>query len=163
MHLNIKVITNILSILLFALGVFMLLGFPIAFIYSKEGGGISYKENSLIIYSEDEKKLREDFFSFYKVMKAAGGLVFNDECKVLSIFRRGFWDLPKGKIEKEESCEDAALREVIEETGVENLKIVRYLTDTYHTYFDSRKNRRVLKHSFWYEMNSSDVNLKPQI
>ena len=75
-----------------------------------------------------------DFCSKYKVIEAAGGLVFNEKNKILMIFRNGKWDLPKGKIELGESIEDAAIREVEEECGIDNLKIDNKLINTYHTY-----------------------------
>ncbi len=76
--------------------------------------------------------------------------------------RNNICDLPKGKIEKGETHEEAALREVEEETGLKNIKLKRFLTTTYHTYFDPRKNRKVLKISYWYEMKSKDKELSPQ-
>jgi ADP-ribose pyrophosphatase YjhB (NUDIX family) len=80
----------------------------------------------------------------------------------LAILRNGIWDLPKGKVEKGESYEDAALREVEEECGLKKIKLIKFLTKTYHTYFDPRKNRRVLKISHWYEMKSKSDKLIPQ-
>jgi 8-oxo-dGTP pyrophosphatase MutT (NUDIX family) len=50
---------------------------------------------------------------------AAGGVVVRDG-KVLLVHRPRYddWTLPKGKLDEGESFEDAALREVEEETGV---------------------------------------------
>ena len=118
--------------------------------------------NAAIIYSSNLKKLSSVFCQFYKIIEAAGGLVFNTENKVLAILRNGIWDLPKGKVEKGESYEDAALREVEEECGLKKIKLIKFLTKTYHTYFDPRKNRRVLKISHWYEMKSKSDKLIPQ-
>lgn len=93
---------------------------------------------------------------------AAGGLVVNGQGKFLFIERLGFLDLPKGKLEKGESIDEAALREVEEECGITSLEIVKKLPTTYHTYF--HKGRRVLKPSYWFLMRSSlEVqNLVPQ-
>ena len=118
---------------------------------------------SAFVYSSNLKELFRDFCQFYKIIEAAGGLVFNEENKVLAILRNNIWDLPKGKIEKGETNEDAALREVEEETGLKNIKLKRLLTKTYHTYFDPRKNRKVLKISYWYEMKSKAKELSPQL
>jgi 8-oxo-dGTP pyrophosphatase MutT (NUDIX family) len=118
---------------------------------------------SAFVYSSNLKELFRDFCQFYKIIEAAGGLVFNEENKVLAILRNNIWDLPKGKIEKGETNEDAALREVEEETGLKNIKLKRFLTKTYHTYFDPRKNRKVLKISYWYEMKSKAKELSPQL
>ena len=53
---------------------------------------------------------------------AAGGIVWKqtpEGCKIAVIHRSRYddWSLPKGKLIKEESWEDAAVREVKEETG----------------------------------------------
>jgi 8-oxo-dGTP pyrophosphatase MutT (NUDIX family) len=116
----------------------------------------------LFIYSTDYEKLKEDFFSFYKLIEAAGAVVINIERDILGIFRNGFWDLPKGKIEKNESLVEAAIREVKEETGIKNLIILEYLKETYHTYFDELRNQRILKKSYWYFMETPDYLLTPQ-
>ena len=85
-----------------------------------------------------------------KKIVAAGGLVINEEEKLLMIFRRGKWDLPKGKLDEDEKIEDCALREVKEETGLQNVKLLSPLTVTYHTYHEGTKF--VLKESHWYLM-----------
>ena len=78
------------------------------------------------------------------------------------IFRNGVWDLPKGKTEVDENIKDCAIREVMEETGVENLEIVEKLQDTYHTY--SINNQDVLKKTYWFRMRTNySGNLNPQI
>jgi len=77
------------------------------------------------------------------------------------IYRRDFWDLPKGKIDKGEGTEAAALREVEEETGLKNLELGDFLTETYHTY-RSKKNKRILKRTYWYQMHSTQEELIPQ-
>jgi 8-oxo-dGTP pyrophosphatase MutT (NUDIX family) len=85
-----------------------------------------------------------------EVIEAAGGMVLNTQGDVLMIFRRGFWDLPKGKIEPGESIEKCALREVQEETGLKRLEIIEKLQVTYHTY--QIGNRTILKPSHWFRM-----------
>ena len=66
----------------------------------------------------------EEFCSKLTLIKAAGGLVYNQENKLLMIFRNGKWDLPKGKLEEGESIENCAIREVEEECGISNLQII---------------------------------------
>ena len=68
------------------------------------------------------------------LIDAAGGFVQNSERQLLMIFRNGKWDLPKGKLETDEDIKDCAKREVEEECGVNNLRIVSQLQNTYHTY-----------------------------
>jgi hypothetical protein len=75
------------------------------------------KLEQAVLYHTDEKLLMKTLKSKLPVDKAAGGLVFNDEGKILFIFRNGKWDLPKGGIEKNEEYDEAAIREVEEETG----------------------------------------------
>jgi 8-oxo-dGTP pyrophosphatase MutT (NUDIX family) len=83
---------------------------------------------------------------------AAGGLVINGENKLLMIFRRGFWDLPKGKLDDGETIEACAIREVQEETGVVDIELGDFITITYHEYFDTYLQLPVVKESHWYAM-----------
>lgn len=116
----------------------------------------------LNIYALNFEKLKADFFSFYKILEAAGGLVFNENNEILAIQRLGFWDLPKGKIEQGETAEEAAMREVMEETGIKNLRIKEFLTETFHTYIEPKKNRRIFKKSIWFEMETLKQPIKGQ-
>jgi len=107
---------------------------------------------------------KEDFEKFttnFDLIVAAGGKVTNNEGKTLFIFRLGKWDLPKGKVEKKESVEQAAIREVEEECGISQLTILNHIKDTYHIY--ELNNKLVLKQSIWYEMKTTDsAKLVPQ-
>jgi ADP-ribose pyrophosphatase YjhB (NUDIX family) len=87
-------------------------------------------------------------------MEAAGGLVLNEGGDILVIYRRQHWDLPKGKLEYEESPEKAAVREVEEECGIHELEIQQLITKTYHTY--TEKNKYILKKTHWYCMTTTD-------
>ena len=100
-----------------------------------------------------------DFFSshFHKI-DAAGGLVVNND-KFLFIYKNNKWDLPKGKIEEKENSEKAALREVSEETGLVNIRLKKFLTKTFHIYFDKAW---FLKTTFWFLMDTEDIDLSPQ-
>ena len=103
----------------------------------------------------------QSFLNHFKIIKAAGGLVFNNE-KILFIYRNKKWDLPKGKLENNESIKSCALREVKEECGIKNLKIIDFIGETYHIYMYS--NELILKVTYWYSMNSFvQENLQPQI
>lgn len=86
----------------------------------------------------------------YQQSIAAGGIVQNEKKEILFIFRRGKWDLPKGKLDKGESPETAAKREVEEETGAKNLTIKEKIGDTFHVY--TWKDAEVLKQTHWYYM-----------
>lgn len=115
-----------------------------------------------VLLTNDVKQLKADFFSVFKIVPAAGGLVLNHKCQMLMIFRRGHWDLPKGKMELGETKKEAAVREVQEETGLTNVTLIKKLVTTYHIYRGKNSDRRVLKPSYWYLMYSSDRKLIPQ-
>jgi len=111
------------------------------------------KKGDLYIYRRPVKKAFDIFSSCFNVIPAAGGLVVNDRNEYLVIFRRGKWDLPKGKAEKHESPETTALREVREECDLEELALDRFLTTTHHIYFLGDKT--ILKNTNWYLMHYS--------
>lgn len=92
------------------------------------------------------------FFMGTKIIQAGGGLVLNSQNEMLFIFRRGSWDLPKGKLDDGETIEACALREVEEETGVSNLILQDFLGITHHSYFDPYLKEEVIKESHWYTM-----------
>jgi 8-oxo-dGTP pyrophosphatase MutT (NUDIX family) len=98
-----------------------------------------------------------------KKITAAGGLVLNENKDVLMIFGRGFWDLPKGKLDEDETVEHCAIREVKEETGLTDVTITKFITLTQHEYFDIHLNNEVLKETHWFEMKSTQYEkLIPQ-
>ena len=97
------------------------------------------------------------------IISAGGGIVTNELGELLMIFRRGKWDLPKGKLDKGESIEDCALREVEEETGVKSLQLGKLLLVTEHEYFDKWVQADVIKETHWFRMYVSGVpKLVPQ-
>ena len=103
-------------------------------------------------------QLCSDFY----VIEAAGGCVINENNQLLCIYRFDKWDLPKGKIEEGELHNEAALREVKEETGLNKVSIIKELNPSYHIYRLNSKN--ILKKTYWVEMNSfSTENAIPQI
>ena len=108
---------------------------------------------SLYIFHEDMLMLIEEFKACFTIIEAGGGLVFNSRGEFLTIKRNGVWDLPKGKLEKGEDFETAALREVKEEVGLKELALVHPIISTYHTY--SIKRERILKKTRWFEMQYS--------
>lgn len=91
------------------------------------------------------------------IIVAAGGIVTNEKGELLMIFRRGKWDLPKGKLDAGETIEACALREVTEETGVTNLQLGNFICITNHEYFDQYQLKEVVKESHWYSMKVSGV------
>ena len=105
------------------------------------------------LYHPDEKEIMKTLRSKIPVSKAGGGLVYNKKGEVLFIFRGGKWDLPKGGIEKGEDIETTAMREVSEETGVNQLRITKKLQKTYHIF--KRNGVYKLKITHWFEMQSN--------
>ncbi|MEO6132050.1 MAG: NUDIX domain-containing protein [Saprospiraceae bacterium] len=106
----------------------------------------------IIIQSDNAEQLWKDFKSLYFYIKAGGGLVINPFGKVLLIFRRGVWDLPKGKQDPGETLAQTAIREVREETGIPDLKIIEKMGNGYHCYMMSKQ--RTLKRTRWYLMQT---------
>jgi len=99
-----------------------------------------------------------------QIITAAGGLVINEANEILLIFRRGCWDLPKGKLDPNESVAECAVREVEEETGVSQIMLGNLIAITSHEYFDNYTNADVKKETHWYHMRvDGKPNLIPQI
>lgn len=110
-----------------------------------------------IIENEGELSL---LLQEYKYIRAAGGIVRNAEGKILMIFRRRVWDFPKGKVENGESAEEAALREVLEETGIEARITNPTPISVFHTY--DTYGPKMLKETLWHEMEAVAGSVKPQ-
>lgn len=113
-------------------------------------------ESDFLILNPNLDELWSRFRSSFTEIPAAGGLVQNREGAFLFIDRLGVWDLPKGKIEKNETPETAAVREVQEECGLNGLQVVRQLDSTYHIYrspYLKYPNNLVLKETKWFQMD----------
>jgi ADP-ribose pyrophosphatase YjhB (NUDIX family) len=114
-----------------------------------------------VFYNEDLEALTKAFFKKFTLIQAAGGIVLNDKKECLLIFRKGKWDLPKGKTDNNEKLEDCAIREVKEETGLKTIAITSAGPVTYHTYHEG--SRHILKESNWFFMSgNSKEELTPQ-
>jgi ADP-ribose pyrophosphatase YjhB (NUDIX family) len=114
-----------------------------------------------VFYHNDLEELQKAFYKKFTVIQAGGGLVENEKKEILLIFRKGSWDLPKGKLDKGETLEACAVREVGEETGLKNITLLEPLTVTHHTYHEGSKF--ILKESHWFAMRvSGQQQLTPQ-
>lgn len=109
--------------------------------------------NHFIITHDNLDFLKDNFFSQFTLIEAAGGIVLNINKEILFIFRRGKWDLPKGKMEVGETPEICAEREIEEETGVGQLELKNKITDTYHIY--EERGLEILKKTYWYFFTTS--------
>ena len=97
----------------------------------------------------------------FREVNAAGGLVENRRGDYLLIKRDGLWDLPKGHQEAGEDIKVTALREVQEETGVDDLSLGDLICVTDHCY--KRNGIWHLKHTWWYRMYYlKPLDLTPQ-
>ncbi|MDR0971985.1 MAG: NUDIX domain-containing protein [Bacteroidales bacterium] len=119
-------------------------------------------KKDIIIYVKNIKV--EEVFNIFKsnfiFVLAAGGLVKNNNGDYLFIYRNNVWDLPKGHVEKGETIEKAALREVEEECGLRDLILKEKIKETYHTYI--LNNKRELKQTTWFNMTTNSLELTPQ-
>jgi 8-oxo-dGTP pyrophosphatase MutT (NUDIX family) len=106
--------------------------------------------DKLYICHENLNELFTNFKSLFIHKKAAGGLVINSMRKILFIKNRGIWQLPKGHVEENETISDAAIREVMEETGISAPTIIKELPQTFHTFLKNGKMH--LKQTFWFKM-----------
>lgn len=112
----------------------------------------SNQASTLKIYVPDPKRYLKKLKKEIRYIKAAGGLIKNDSGAYLFIFRRGKWDLPKGKIDAGERPDEAALREVEEECGLKINMIKTELDSTYHFYLQDQE--LILKRTHWFTMRS---------
>lgn len=114
-----------------------------------------------VFFHKDIDELKTMFFKKFIIVKAGGGFVQNENNDVLMMFRRGKWDLPKGKLDKKETIEDCALRETKEETGLKSIELISPLITTYHTYHEG--TRFMLKETSWFKMKADGgQKLTPQ-
>lgn len=122
----------------------------------------SKKVKQLYLYHAKEDKMWQLFYALFKVIEAAGGIVQHKQTKkFLFIYRNNKWDIPKGRIEQDESVRSAAIREVEEETGVAHLDITKSLPTTLHMFHRNGKYR--LKKTYWYAMETDfEGALQPQ-
>lgn len=116
----------------------------------------------IIVKSPDPMQAIRTLFSNFEWIEAAGGIVQNSKTKQhLFIFRNGFWDIPKGKIEEGENPRQAAIREIEEECGLKSLEIIHKLPPTYHIYFAYGKH--FIKKTHWFTLKTDVLAVNPQL
>jgi 8-oxo-dGTP pyrophosphatase MutT (NUDIX family) len=112
-------------------------------------------KSSILLHPSPERFWNDLFLAVFTQIPAAGGVVIRDE-KLLFIFCKNKWDLPKGKIDRGETAQEAAIREVAEECGINGHQITKALQSTYHIFkspYEDTFGQWILKETFWFEMN----------
>jgi len=122
---------------------------------------LARKNNLFCVVCRDAKAFFKTVIKSVTLIEAAGGFVKNENDDYLFIYRNDKWDLPKGKIEKDEKVKQAAVREVEEECGIKVSKLKNKICKTYHVYV--YKGEVVLKKTHWFDMECvGQLKLKPQ-
>ncbi len=121
----------------------------------------SPKPMGFVLEGSDPETILHHFTRTFRPIHAAGGVVeYRPSSEIALIYRRGYWDLPKGKIDPDETEEQAAVREVREELGLQSVQLIHPICKTYHIYRD--KDQRILKITQWYHMQTAEAELHPQ-
>jgi len=123
------------------------------------------QSGNIIITTPSPNAILQKLYTKCKKVIAAGGVVQNDYDEFLLMYRRGYWDMPKGKLDPGETLEQCAIREVQEETGLKHITLGPALafkpfaqTYTLHTF--KTKSGWNIKPSYWYHMR---VNGRPAL
>jgi len=101
------------------------------------------------------------------VERSAGAVVFHKERDVVKylLLRRGptYWDLPKGNIDKGEDDQTTAEREIKEETGLKDAKILPNFKEKIN-YFYRREGKTIYKEVVFFlaETKSRDVKISKE-
>lgn len=110
---------------------------------------------------ENEEQLLRKLATYFRFKKAAGGIVYNPQGDILVMSRYGYYDFPKGHIEEGESPQETALREVSEETNVNDLLLQEKIGNTYHVFY--ARDQFYLKETQWFRMITHQYgDIKPQ-
>jgi len=73
-----------------------------------------------------------------KQEKSAGAIVYRKEKEPMFLllhYEMGHWDFPKGKIEANEKGLETVKREIQEETGIKDIKILKDFKEKIHYYY----------------------------
>lgn len=118
------------------------------------------------IYKEMEEKGEKKELEISPIPKevCAGGVIFyrdNNQYKFVVILDAyGRWTLPKGHVEKDEQVEETAIREIEEETGLKDLKLLEKIGETEYEVHQPQTQPFLKKvHFFLFETNYQDLVL----
>ena len=95
-----------------------------------------------------------------KEISSGGVVVFGNTILLLKKYN-GDWVLPKGRVEEGESTKQAALREVLEESGVK-AEILKYIGMAHYTFKNLKEDEMVYKTVHWYLMKTNCMDCTPQ-
>ena len=99
-----------------------------------------------------------------KHVKCAGGIVINKNKEVAVVNQNhDSWSLPKGHIDPGESNLETAKREIYEETGIIDLKLIKYVGEynRYRIALDGGDDKTELKTIYIFLFHSNQKDLKP--
>ena len=123
--------------------------------------------SNITLHSNNPVKSFKSFESHFIIIQAAGGIVKNNLNEIIMIYKNKTWDLPKGKVEPNESVKQTAIREVCEETGLQSVSVIDCVCSTFHIYKikNMRNNNVILKKTTWFLMKNQNpiVDFSPQI
>lgn len=92
-------------------------------------------------------------------ISSGGVVVFGNTILLLKKYN-GDWVLPKGRLEQGENIKKAALREVLEESGVKG-EIIDYIGSVHYNYKNLKEDEMVSKTVHWYLMRSNNMDCIP--
>lgn len=121
------------------------------------------KGEKILVVARDGTVLNLKPYRKPKPVTAAGGLILRQkkgEPHLLLIYRRGAWDLPKGKLDSGETVRECALREVREEVGIDELRLLAPAGTTVHGYPEGK--RFMVKRTWWYFMETPERDFTPE-
>ncbi|MFR9523861.1 MAG: NUDIX domain-containing protein [Rikenellaceae bacterium] len=118
------------------------------------------KYNSILFLCNTPEEAYSDFCRSFRRIKAAGGVVKNSKGETLMILRNGRWDLPKGHLERGETLDQCAVREVQEECGIDQITLGEKIVETQHAYILNEE--WAIKTTHWWAMTSDCTTTKGQ-
>lgn len=95
-----------------------------------------------------------------KVLSSGGVIIHNNLILLLKKYN-GDYVLPKGRVERGESIEETALREVKEESGIDG-KIRKYLGKITYSFINRVRNITIDKTVHFFLMSTDDTHTTPQ-
>ena len=99
-----------------------------------------------------------------KYVDCSGGIIVNNKQEVVIVNQNhDSWSLPKGHIDDGETSLEAAIREIYEETGIQNPKLIKFLGSfgRYRIGLDGQDDKTEYKTIHIFLFSSTQKKLKP--